>query len=193
MPVARRWIAISFLAALGAGCQREETPPPVPPPLTLTQLRNAEYASPWPAAGRARLVEGEYREAAAPGAATDIAVRATEFHALGDIDRDGAIDGVIVLESDPGGSGVFFDLVAVLNRAGRPLTLAPVPLGDRVQVNDVSIRAGVVRVDLVKQGPDDPQCCPTVPVTLEYRLQGDRLVAATDQDPSRSSATPSTR
>ncbi len=175
------------------GCEREPRQPPVPRPLSVAQVMNADYASQWSHSGRARLVNGQYREAAAPGAATEILVRATEFNALGDLDGDGAGDAVVVLESDPGGSGVFYDLFAVLNRASQPLTLAPVPLGDRVQVSDLSVDDdGTVNVSLVKHGPDDPQCCPTLAVTLRYRLSGDRLVSM-DQDPSRVSASPVTR
>jgi hypothetical protein len=165
---------------------------PVANPLALRDLQNAEYPSQWPASGRARLVNGRFREAAAPGAATDIVVRTTDNYAFGDLDGDGDGDAVVVLESDPGGSGVFFDLAAVLNRDGIPYPMAPVPLGDRVQVNDVSIREGNVRVDLVKHGPDDPQCCPTLDVSLQYRMEENRLVPAS-QDPSRASASPSTR
>lgn len=184
--------ALAMLLAT-AGCGREPQQPPVPRPLTLDQLLNADYASQWAQSGRAQLSDGQYREAAAPGAATEIIVRATDLSALGDLDGDGAGDGVIVLESDPGGSGVFFDLFGVLNRAAQPLTLAPVPLGDRVQVNDVTLdEDGTVSVSLVKHGPDDPQCCPTLIVTLRYRLSGDRLVSV-DQDPSRASASPVTR
>jgi hypothetical protein len=161
-------------------------------PLTLRDLQNAEYPSQWPESGRAKLVNGRFREPAAPGAATDILVRATEHYAFGDLDGDGTGDAVVVLESDPGGSGVFFDLVALLNRNGQAVPLAPVPLGDRVQVNDVAIRNGNIAVDLVKHGPDDPQCCPSLNVSLPYHVEGDALVPA-GQDPSRNSAAPSTR
>lgn len=188
-------IALRFcclLAFAAGGCDRAVDAPRAPKALTLKQLQNAEYASQWSQSGRVQLVDGQFRESAAPGAATEILVRATEFSALGDLDGDGIGDGVMVLESDPGGSGVFFDLVAVLNRAGRPVTLAPVPLGDRVEINDLALEEGTVRVNLIKHGPDDPLCCPTLDVTLEYRLSGDRLVSL-DQDPSRVSASPETR
>jgi len=180
-------LAVALLTACGDGQEEAKQAS-----LTLRDLQNAEYPSQWPASGRAKLVNGRFREPAAPGAATDILVRATEHYAFGDLDGDGAGDAVVVLESDPGGSGVFFDLVALLNRNGQAVPLPPVPLGDRVQVNDVAIRNGNVQVDLVKHGPDDPQCCPSLDVSLPYRLEGDTLVPA-GQDPSRDSAAPSTR
>jgi hypothetical protein len=185
------FLALAMLIAFG-GCERAPQAPRPPKPLTLNQLQNAEYASQWSKSGRVQLSDGQFRESAAPGAATEILVRATDFSALGDLDGDGIGDGVIVLESDPGGSGVFFDLVGVLNRAGQPVTLAPVPLGDRVEINDLALDDGTVRVNLIKHGPDDPLCCPTLEVTLEYRLSGDRLVSL-DQEPRRVSASPETR
>lgn len=194
MPIERRFHWLPLLVAIFAtgACERASQEPRAAKPLTLKQLQNAEYASQWAQSGRAKLVNGQYRESAAPGAATEILVRATEYSALGDLDGDGIGDGVMVLESDPGGSGVFFDLVAALNRNGEPVTLAPVPLGDRVEVNELTLEDGSVLVSLTKHGPDDPQCCPTLDVTLEYRLSGDRLVSV-DQEPSRASASPVTR
>lgn len=188
-----RFPCIVAASLLAAACGREPEPPQAAKPLSMRQLLNAEYASQWAREGRARLVDGQYRESAAPGAATEILVRATEFGALGDLDGDGAGDGVLVIESDPGGSGVFFELAGALNRAEQAVTLTPVSLGDRVQVTGLSLeKDGTVRVSLVKHGPNDPQCCPTLNVTLRYRVSGDRLVSA-DQDPNRVSASPVTR
>lgn len=176
-----RWpvAAASILSALG-GCESADSPGEHSPrraaALTLEQLQNAEYRSQWPASGVARLVRGVYREPAAPGAVTEITVRAAA-HAFGDLDADGSGDAVIVLEADPGGSGVFFDLVPVLNRGGQPLPLAPTALGDRVEITSLSIAGdGGVSVEMLKHGPDDPQCCPTLEVVVRYRLEGDRLV-----------------
>jgi hypothetical protein len=148
-----------------------------PAALTVAQLRNAEYRSQWPAAGLARLVDGLYREPAAPGSATEILVRATDWYYFGDLDADGVADAVIVLEADPGGSGVFFDLVPVLNRGGHALPLSPTLLGDRVEIEFVEIASdGSVSVQMIKHGPNDPQCCPRLDVIQNYRLEGEQLV-----------------
>ncbi len=160
--------------------------------ITLDQLRNAEYPSQWTRSGKAQLVDGQYRESAAPGAATEVVVSATNYYAMGDLDGDGAEDAVIVLESDPGGSGVFFDLVPVLNQRGNPRVLAPLALGDRVEVSEISLSNAQVHVRLLKHGPDDPQCCPTLDVTLHYRLGPSGLVNE-GQEPSRTSASSLTR
>ena len=194
LPLRRAWGSWGALLLLIGGCERAETPVPVAPappePLTLEQLRNAEYPSQWPSSGLAALKNGIYQERAAPGSVTEIMVRATAQHAFGDLDGDGALDAVILLESDPGGSGVFFDLAPVLNRGGQPLPLAPVALGDRVQVRAVGIAEdGSVSVELLKHGPNDPFCCPTLDVVLRYRLEGDQLVNQ-GQEPNLSSGSP---
>jgi hypothetical protein len=188
------WALAAAVSLLLGGCEQSAPPPAAPQPqaapLTLEQLRNAEFPSQWPASGLAQLKNGVYHEPAAPGSVTEIEVRATEFHAFGDLDGDGAIDGVIVLESDPGGSGVFFDLFAVLNRSGQPLPLAGISLGDRVQLQSVNIgEDGSISVAVRKHGPNDPLCCPTLDVVMRYRLEGDRLINA-GQEPRRSSASP---
>lgn len=194
LPARRAWGSWGALLLIIGGCERAETPapvtPPPPEPLTLEQLRNAEYPSQWPASGLAPLKNGIYTEPAAPGSVAEIMVRATSQHAFGDLDGDGAPDAVIVIESDPGGSGVFFDLAPVLNRGGQPLPLAPVTLGDRVQIRSVGIAEdGSVSVALRKHGPNDPLCCPTLDVVLRYRLEGDQLVNE-GQEPNLSSGSP---
>jgi hypothetical protein len=187
------WRPAGALLALLGGCESGETPTADKAhaePLTLEQLRNAEYPAEWPASGLAPLKNGTYHEPAAPGSVADIMVRATQLHAFGDLDGDGTPDAVIVLESDPGGSGVFFDLSPVLNRGGQPLPLAPVALGDRVQIRAVHITDdGTVNIDIRKHGPNDPLCCPSLDVVLTYHLEGDRLVND-GQEPRRRSASP---
>jgi hypothetical protein len=42
---------------------------------------------------------------------------------------------------------------------------------------------------MLKHGPNDPFCCPTLEVVLTFRLEGDRLVHES-QEPRRRSASP---
>jgi len=194
----RSWaFAGAGLVVTLAGCEPRQAPiPQARSPagsLTLEQLRNAEYRSQWPASGLAPLVDGSYREQAASGSATEILVRATDWHAFGDLDADGIADAVIVLEGDPGGSGVFFDLVPVLNRGSRPMPLTPTALGDRIEIKSLKILSdGSVSVQMIKHGPNDPQCCPTLDVIQRYRLEDEQL-SIESQEPSRMSASPLTR
>jgi hypothetical protein len=49
-------------------------------------------------------------------------------------------------------------------------------VGDREQVQAITIEDGVITLQLVAHGPDDPMCCPSQEVTKQYRLQDDQLV-----------------
>jgi len=51
--------------------------------LTVTALRNAEYQSEWTRSGMAPLTDGECREAAAPGSATETVVMLADRMAFG--------------------------------------------------------------------------------------------------------------
>lgn len=192
--MARSAVVLACVVLGASGCGGKDSSQGSRPgaKITLEQLRNAEYPSQWTRSGKAHLVNGQYREPAAPGAATEVVVSATNYYALGDLNGDGSEDAVIILESDPGGSGVFFDLVPVMNEQGSPKALTPLPLGDRVDISEVSVSNREVNLRLLKHGPDDPQCCPTLDVTLHYRLGPSGLVNES-QEPSRTSASSLTR
>jgi hypothetical protein len=98
-------------------------------------------------------------------------------YALGDLNGDGVPDAAVILATNSGGSGVFVDLAAVVNDKGTPKHIASAALGDRVQIKSISINAGEIIVALVKQGPNDPLCCPSQPLTLKFKLQSDKLIS----------------
>jgi hypothetical protein len=173
-----------------SGGEPEETPTPSVEPAAATPesqpaaaagdwtaiLKNLSYQSYITQSGMAPLVDGEYREPAAPDSAAEIVVLLTDFAATGDLNGDGAPDAAVALATNSGGSGVFYDLAAVVVEDGRPVNVAIMPLGDRVQINSLTIQDGQIMVDMVTQGPDDPMCCPTQPVVEIYALQGYELV-----------------
>ena len=139
--------------------------------LNRSELQNASYPSDWTADGTAPLVDGEYREQAAPGSATETVVQLSDMVALGDLDGDGRADAAVVLISQPGGSGTFFDLVAVLDKQGEAVPVASEFLGDRIELKSLRIEDGEIVVDMVTQGPDDPLCCPTQEETRRYSIR----------------------
>jgi hypothetical protein len=170
-------LSLSSLLACGP-----KVPEP-PPPLTVEQLKNAEYHSEWPTEGVAKLTDGEYEEEIVPGAASKlIIVVYPDRHAFGDLDGDGIDDAAVVLATSGGGSGTFISLEAVINDKGTPKHVASAELGDRVRVESVVIESGEITVDMVTHGPEDPLCCPTVEATQKYKLQGDTLVPISGQD-----------
>lgn len=136
--------------------------------ITQEQLANMAYQSEFTKSGTAPLENGEYSEQAAPGSATQTRVMLTEYVAFGALNGETAA--VAVLVADPGGSGTFYTLHAVVNQAGEPVDFAKTNLGDRVQIKSLAIQDDQIVVDMVTHGPDDPMCCPTQDVVKRYEL-----------------------
>lgn len=148
--------------------------------LTRHVLRNAEYASAWTPSGRVHLRDGHYREPAAPNSAVEVHV-----WLLDQVVRwtaNGHHYAAVILATDPGGSGTFFDLVVVEAQGRRPVPVASAELGDRVRVRTLTVERGtgppVIRVGLVIHGPADPLCCPTQLAVRGFRWRDGTLVAA---------------
>lgn len=118
--------------------------------------------------------EGAFEYRTTPGAAP-IKLRVAGPNAFGDLNGDGREDAAVVLAQDLGGSGTFMTLAAVLSDQGIPRYQAGTSLGDRVKVESVSIKDGLILLTLVGHGPNDPMCCPTQKVTRNFRLEGNKL------------------
>jgi hypothetical protein len=158
------------IAAWLCGCAA--TTPPVAA-LAPAALANATYRTEFAAGGTATLREGTYRERVVPNSATTTIIGLGEQRAAGDLNGDGAPDAAVILVSDPGGSGTFYELAVVVNEEGRPRHAASVLLGDRVNVLSLAIRSQIVTVDLLYHETGDPLFCPR----RSYRLEGDKLVS----------------
>ena len=96
--------------------------------------------------------------------------------AFGDLDGDGIADAAVVVFTSGGGSGTFRYLIAVLDRDGTPEQAARVYLGDRVQVESVTIASGEIVMDMLAHRRSDGLCCPTLNITRGFALRGDQLV-----------------
>ena len=143
--------------------------------LSLETLGNLTYQVEAAPDGTAPLVDGRYEVEAAPGSAAKVMIERTGYGAFGDLNGDGAEDAAIVLTTDSGGSGTFYELAAVVDQDGEYVNVATALLGDRILVNDLTIADGVIHVDMLTQGPDDPMCCPTQRTLRSYVLEGDAL------------------
>jgi heat shock protein HslJ len=128
--------------------------------------------------GTVMLKNGEYREPAAPGSVAETVVRLTDWRALGSM--NGREAAAIVLVTDPGGSGIFYDLALLMKGKDGWVNSDTVLLGDRVKVHSVSITNNEIIVTMTAHGPNDAMCCPTQEVTCRYLVQADRLVATHD-------------
>jgi len=124
--------------------------------------------------GPVTLTHGEYRAPAAPGSASEIAVRLTDKMAFGGPGSDTA---AIVVQSSLGGSGTFYELALLSRRAEGWINTDTVLLGDRVKARAVAIEGGVVTVDLLTHAPGEPLCCPSVETRRRFEIRDGRLAA----------------
>jgi len=151
------------------------TPIPVPP-LTWEGLKNVAYPNEWPKDGVAQLTDGLYVEEYMPGAATKLRILLSYLRVYGDLNDDGCEDVAAILVVDPGGSGTFYYLEAVLNGSGDPRPVASQFLGDRVFIRSMKVENGNVILGMDVTGPSDSACCPTDSKRVTYALEGDSLV-----------------
>jgi hypothetical protein len=84
----------------------------------------------------------------------------------------------VILISDPGGSGTFYDLALVGTQGGKPVVLGTAFLGDRIKVKTLQLVDDQIVVEMTTQGPDDPMVSPSQKVRNTYALQvGEMLLA----------------
>lgn len=151
-------------------------PAETPSALAVDALANTTYQSEWTQAGEVTLTDGEYREPVAPGSAAETVVMLTEHMVVTQLE-DGQPAAAVILVTDPGGSGTFYDLHVLIAVDGQAFDIAVAQLGDRVQINGLSVNDnGVIAVDMITHGPDDPLCCPTLHVLQTYVVQRGELV-----------------
>ena len=144
---------------------------PTPAPLTLDMLRNGTYYA--PAYKRTvKLVNGAYTEGSG---ADQYSVQMLDTVAFGNLNTDGIGDAAILLVENGGGTGEFESLVAVVNAGGRPTQAGQAELGDRVQIKSMTVDSGLIALDTLVQGPNDPMCCPSLPEAQTFRLVGKAL------------------
>ena len=140
--------------------------------LTEAVLKNTRYEL--PDLKTVQLVDGKFESKYGEGASQVNRGELTRM-ALGDLNGDGAQDGVVILSVNTGGSGVFVYMLVVVNQNGAPLQVAAELLGDRVNVQNLVVKEGQIVLNALGFAPGDPMCCPTQSVIRTYRLQGDTL------------------
>lgn len=140
----------------------------------LAQLRSATYPVEMAQSGSVTLVDGEYREQAAPDSAAEMVARLFDA-AVGDPGAQGAPAAAAVLTVDGGGSGLFYYLYPVVEENGALRILPPVLLGDRIRLLGLEIAGKTISARALTAEDGDPLCCPTHLTTLTYTLEGQTL------------------
>jgi heat shock protein HslJ len=111
--------------------------------------------------------------------ASQVTAKLTNAVAYGEI--SGAPSAAAVLVESGGGSGSFYALHVVQVKDGKPVDVASIQLGDRVNVTSLFIQDGKVVVGMTTQGPDDPMALPTQRVMNTYTLNGDKLESSASE------------
>ncbi len=149
--------------------------------LTEAMLKNGKYEL--PDIRTVQLVDGKFESKYGEGASQVNRGELTRM-ALGDLNGDGAADGVVILAVNTGGSGVFVYMLVVVNQNGTPKQVAVEMLGDRVNVKNLVVKDGQIVLDALGFAPGDPMCCPSQSVTRTYRLQGNALQVVPEAKPT---------
>jgi hypothetical protein len=143
--------------------------------LSMQILANLEYSSQYTASGKALMKNGVYSEPAAPGSAADVKVSMWNDRAIGDLNGDHNKDSAVILITNSGGSGTFYDLAVVINDKGTYKHVASANLGDRVKIKKLVIDGNLVKVTMLTQGPADPMTSPTQQVTRTFKFENNTL------------------
>lgn len=115
--------AAAALFVIGGCSAHRQTSEPMH--LSVEDARNATYRTEWGKSGAVTLSEGLF----------SFPLRAKlEAVAAGDLDQDGGADLAAVVVFRPGGTGVFYELHALVGRDSRPQDVGSVFLGDRIRV-----------------------------------------------------------
>ncbi len=142
---------------------------------SLAAAANASYPLEYSSTGIAQLTGGEFREAADDDSASEVVVQLSDQMAMDEL-SNGRQGLAVILISQTGGTGTFYDLAVLSDENGQLAPAAVTYLGDRIIINDIAIQDGQIVLDMVIQGQDDPFCCPTQQVIQTYELQEDELV-----------------
>ena len=169
------WAAVPALlvAALLASCDGPAGGDTLPP--DREELEAATILTENTDTGTATLEDGEFRAPVAPGSASELVITLTQS-TVGDLNGDGVGDAAAITVEEPGGSGRFRILHALLRVEGELHDADAAFLGDRIRVEGVAIHDGVIMVFMLDRPPDAPFAdVPSIPVIRKFRLAGETL------------------
>ena len=95
---------------------------------------------------------------------------------FGDLTGDGNIDAAVVLTEWRGGTGVQYDVAAVVDVGGRPRVVSRYMLDSSIWMLPPVIRDGRISIAAVIHRRSDHKHEPSLPWIFELRLEGNELV-----------------
>jgi hypothetical protein len=123
------------------------------------------------------LINGRSEKEAAPGSVSKITTAVLGNPAVGDLNDDGRPDAALILFQTTGGTGTFIYATAAINRNDGYHGTNAVLLGDRIAMDHVSIRNGVIVVEYRDRISDEPMAAkPSVPRSAYFILQNGELL-----------------
>jgi hypothetical protein len=152
--------------------------PPGMPRLRDSTLFELRYPASELPGGWVKLHAGEWRDSVANGDAREAYLTMV---AHGNLNGDTLRDAAVILYTDPGATGKFFDIVPVIaSTTKQPEVLGGTVghgafIGDRVRPESLWIDGHRVWLRLIAHAKDDGLCCPTQWEQRTYRLVKDSL------------------
>jgi hypothetical protein len=123
------------------------------------------------------LKDGVSEKAAAPGSSMEVVTRDFGYETVGDLNGDNLDDVAFVLTQDMGGSGTFFYVGTALRSGNGYVGTNGVILGDRIEVQSVSIGVGLVTVVYLDRNVGEPFTArPSLELTKVLRVIEGSLV-----------------
>jgi hypothetical protein len=100
---------------------------------------------------------------AAPGSATGNTLRVVGEPVTADVNADGKPDAALLLQNDPGGSGIFYYAVLAINDGAGYHASNVLPLGDRIKPQGIGVADGRFVYRFLDRTPEEPMAAePTV-------------------------------
>ncbi|MGD8716650.1 MAG: Gmad2 immunoglobulin-like domain-containing protein, partial [Desulfobacterales bacterium] len=122
------------------------------------------------------LINGRSEKEAAPGSVSKITTAVLGNPAVGDLNDDGRQDAALILFQNSGGTGTFIYAAAAINRNDGYHGTNAEFLGDRITVDRVSIRNGVIVVEYRDRRSNEPMAAkPSVPRSAYFIFQNGEL------------------
>ena len=147
-------------------------------PSTLAEYSaNPENAS-YRIEGKAvELIGGRNEVQAAPGSASKITTAVFGSPVSGDLNDDGRPDAALTLYQNTGGTGTFIYTAAAVRHASGYRGTNAVFIGDRIAVDRISIRSGVIVVEYRDREQAEPMSAsPSVAKVARYVIQNGELM-----------------
>ena len=165
-------LALVLLTASSCGGGRRNPTTARASTLTDSVLGTLTYPAPSLAASRVTLSGGDW-EGDSVGTGRERAHLV--FNARGDLATGGLPAAVVVLFSDPGATGTFFDIIPVRAMNGAAHPGRATALGDRVRPESLWVSNQRAHLILLAHDSTDGLCCPSRRELRHYRLLGDSL------------------